>query len=99
MATKLKKPLSREMPRRAGKRNWIVTLDPGAETITVKEKGLRTSYEITVEAVFMAAAKIYAARAREEKSEEKRQRRIVRRSVLRGKDTDNVPGRGKGNRK
>ena len=99
MATKLKKPLSREMPRRGGKRNWIVTLDPGAETITVKEKGLRTSYEITVEAVYMAAAKIYAARVREEKGREKQQRRIVRRSVLRGKNTDNVPGRRKASRK
>lgn len=87
------------MPRRAGKRPWIVTLDPGAETITVKEKGLRTSYEITVEAVYMAAAKIYAAHVREEKDREKKQRRIVRRSVLRGKGSDNVPGRGKGNRK
>ena len=92
MATKPKKPLSREIPRRGGKRNWIVTLDPAAETITVKEKGLRTSYEIAIEAVYMAAAKIAAARLRDERADRKLSRK-VRRGILRGKNIDNVPGR------
>ena len=60
-------------------RNIIIQLEPPS-IIRVKEKGRRTWYETTVEAVFSMAGKQYAERIRAEIKEKKNALKLNRRT-------------------
>lgn len=78
MATVLTKAVTREVPRPNGDRAYMVTLKPGG-IISIREKGKRTSYEVSVEAVWWLGAKAAAQELRAE-----RQVRRISRKVNRG---------------
>ena len=80
MATVLTKRVVREVPRAKAQRPFIVTLKPGGY-LGIREKGLRTEYEVSMEAVYWLAAK----KAAEELREERHVRRKVKRGLLGGK--------------
>lgn len=76
MATILTKPVTREVPRPNGDRAWIVTLRPGG-TVCVREKGKRTTYEVSVESVWWLGAKAAAEEIRHERKARKVNRGLL----------------------
>jgi len=84
MATKLTKPVSRELERfMLGMKNegpMIVTLRPGG-VLTFRMKGRRTEMEVPLTSCYVLAAKAEANRAMTEAATD----RLARRTVRRGK--------------
>lgn len=68
--TKLNKPIRRETDTivrdKSKRRVLIVGLEPG-DVITVRPKGTRKSYSVSVESVYMFAARIEGERIRRER--------------------------------
>jgi hypothetical protein len=77
MATILKKKLMREIPRKRG-RPFVVTLYPEG-TINIREKNLHVGFEVSLESVYMLAAK----KAAEETVKERQVKKQVRRGLRR----------------
>ena len=69
--TTLKRKVKRLTAAAYRGRNVIIQLEPPS-IIRVKEKGRRTWYETTVEAVFSMAGKAHADRIRKERKEKRR---------------------------
>lgn len=76
MATVLTKPVTRKVPRPNGDRAWIVTLRPGG-FVSVREKGRRTSYEVSVESVWWLGVKAAAEELRQERKARKVNRGLL----------------------
>ncbi|MGO9016658.1 MAG: hypothetical protein ACLQF0_16985 [Dissulfurispiraceae bacterium] len=72
--TTLNRKVKRETAAAYRGRNIVIQLEPPS-IIRVKEKGRRTWYETTVEAVFSMAAKQTAERIRKERKEKRQTRR------------------------
>lgn len=78
--TGLKRPVRRETAARFRDRKLIVILEP-PDLITVKEKGRRKGFTLTVEAIYILAAEAEVRRQKAEKR--KNRKRRVKRGVLR----------------
>ena len=75
--TQLKKPIRRESDALYRGRHLIIQIEPPS-IIKIKEKGRRTWYETSVEAVFVFAAKRHAEKVRQERKEQRKLRRVVK---------------------
>ena len=75
--TQLRKALRRETDAQYRGTNLIIQIEPPS-IIKIKEKGRRTWYETSVEAVFVFAAKRHAEKIRQEKAEARKIRRATR---------------------
>lgn len=73
--TTINKTIKRETAGMYRGRNIIIQLEPHG-VIKVKEKGLRTWYETSIEAVFSMAGKAHAERIRKERKENRKAKRI-----------------------
>ena len=77
--TTLNRKIQRQTAAAYRGRNIIIQLEPPS-IIRVKEKGRRTWYETTVEAVFSMAGKAHADRIRKERKDRKNTLKINRRT-------------------
>ena len=71
--TLLQKSITRELPEKFDRRNWIVELEP--RLIRFRAKRTRQSYPVTWEAVWVLAMKIAAEAKRKEKAERRKARK------------------------
>jgi len=76
--TNLKKPVRRETPAQFRGRRLIVILEP-PDLVTIKEKGRRKGYTLTVESIYVLAAD---AEARRQIAERRKRKPRVKRGLL-----------------
>ncbi|MBF0559696.1 MAG: hypothetical protein HQL08_13055 [Nitrospirae bacterium] len=73
--TTLNKTIKRETKSNYRGRHIIIQLEP-CGIIRVKEKGLRTWYETSIEAVFSMAGKAYAEKIRQERKLNRKNKKL-----------------------
>jgi len=75
--TLLHKAVKRETRGLIQGRQLVITLEPG-DMITIRQKGRRTRYTVTIEAVYALGAKMFARSEQKRIAEERKARKAVR---------------------